>query len=389
MKKSNRMKHLSKVLALSTLAMTLSACNGFFDVDNTPTPTPLTKFHAEIKPKLVWSSHPNFGVDSDYIKLVPALSSQHIFTAARNGTVSATDKVNGRTTWSVLTGEKLSAGLATDEGLVFVGSRQGKIIALSELNGKKVWETQLSSEILAPPVAKNNYVLVKTIDGQLSAIDEQDGHVLWHYQQTEPALILRGGSAPAIYQNTALAGFANGNLAKLSLKEGSLLWQATIATPEGSFAIQRMVDIDSNPVIFHNKVYAATYQGRVAALDFETSKQLWASDISSFTGLSVDNDRAYVSDATSHVWAFDSENGTVDWRQSQLEARNITGPAMMGDYIVVGDTQGYLHWLSKQDGHFVGRTRAAHFGILATPVVENNILYVVSRDGYLSAYKIG
>jgi outer membrane protein assembly factor BamB len=185
-----------------------------------------------------------------------------------------------------------------------------------------------------------------------------------------------------------IVGFENGNLAKLTRQEGSMIWQTTVAIPEGAFAIQRMVDIDADPVVYNHNVYVATYQGRATSLDLTTGKAQWTHDMSSFTGLTVDSQRLYVSDAKSYLWAFDRESGTVDWRQVQLEARNISGPAMIGNYIVVGDGQGYLHWLSKQDGHFVARSRVNNSAIRVVPIVDNDVVYVLTREGYLSAYKL-
>lgn len=381
-------KNSIKILTWSVLTTLLCACNGFFDKDNTPTPTPLTKYPPEAQVHRLWSSYVNFGQVGDYLKLVPAVTDDSVFTASKDGTVTATNKTNGKTRWSTMLKAQLSAGPTADDGLIFIGTRNGKVLALSQAAGKTIWKTDVSSEVLAPPSASRGIVLVKTIDGELTALAETDGHTLWHYHQTEPALILRGGSSPQFVGNDVIVGFENGNLAKLTLQEGSLIWQTTVAIPEGAFAIQRMVDIDADPIVFNRNIYVATYQGRAASLNLETGKATWTHDMSSFTGLTVDNQRLYVSDAKSYLWAFDRESGTVVWRQIQLEARNISGPAMMDNYIVVGDGQGYLHWLSKEDGHFIVRARVSNSAIRATPVVDNGVVYVLTREGYLSAYKL-
>jgi outer membrane protein assembly factor BamB len=378
-----------KLITISVLGTLLSACNGFFDKDNTPTPTPLASFKTEAKTQLKWISSVDAGIGSDYLKVTPAVGEHAIFTTDKNGTITSTDKTTGSTLWKVSVKASLSAGPALNNDLIFIGGREGRVIALRQIDGKQVWNVPVSSEVLAPPTATNGTVLVKTIDGQLTALATNDGHAVWHFQQTEPALILRGGSAPQITHDDLIAGFANGNLAKLTLHDGSLLWQETIAIPEGSFAIQRMVDIDADPVVYNNRVYVATYQGRISALELSSGKTLWTHDISSFTGLAVDGQRVYVSDATSHLWAFDADTGTVDWRQTQLEARNITGPATINNYIVVADEEGYLHWLSKQDGHFVARNRVNRAGILATPVVNTETVYALTKDGHLAAYTLG
>jgi outer membrane protein assembly factor BamB len=149
-----------------------------------------------------------------------------------------------------------------------------------------------------------------------------------------------------------------------------------------------MIDIDADPIIFDNRVFAATYQGHIVSLDLLTGREIWVHDISSYTGMTADAEKIYISDAKSALWAFDRDNGTVRWRQVQLAARNITGPAILGKYLVVGDGEGYLHLLSREDGHFVARIRVNSSPILATPVVNNGILYVLTTDGHLAAYSL-
>jgi outer membrane protein assembly factor BamB len=384
-----KMKTINKILLLGLLSAGLSACNGFFDKDNTPAPASLVTFSPEVKPLNIWYMNAGAGSGKDYLKLVPAASTNAIFVADKNGRVIAVDKVHGKKLWDVSTNYSVTGGPGAGDGIVVMGSRFGDVVALSQADGRKLWTGKISSEILASPTIANHVVLVKSIDGKVNAYSSADGHVLWTYQQAEPNLILRGSSAPQITNNVAVVGFANGNLAKLSLQNGDVDWQQTIATPEGIFAIQRLVDIDANPYIYGNRVYAATYQGRIMALALSSGENVWTHDISSYTGIAADNSQIYITDAKSHVWAFDPNNGNVNWRQPQLEARNITGPAVMGNYLVVGDAEGYLHWMSKQDGHFVARVKMSSSGIIATPVVDNGVLYVLTKDGHLGTYQLG
>lgn len=376
-----------KIIIVSILSSFLCACSGFFDKDNTPAPSPLVNFKSEANPRLIWYQSTGSGVGDDYLKLVPALTDKMILTADKNGTVVATDKMTGKLIWQTRTNLSVASGPGVGDGLVLVGGRDGQVIALHQMDGSTAWKSQASTEILAPAAIDNGVALVKSIDGRLTAFTDT-GASLWSYQQNEPAMMLRSSSTPLIHGNAVVAGFANSNLAKLTLHDGSLIWQQTIVMPEGSFAIQRMVDIDADPVIAGNHIYVATYQGKIAALDLNSGRNSWSHDISSYTGITADNKRVYVSDARGHVWAFDSESGTVDWHQSQLEARNVTGPAVVGDYVVVGDAEGYLHWLSKEDGHFVARVKVNSSGILASPVVDNGMTYVLTKNGYLAAYSI-
>lgn len=377
-----------RTLLLAATALSLNACSSFFDKDNTPTPAPLVNFPAQARVQTLWYTSTAAGSNNDYLKLTPAINGTTIFTTSKNGNVAANDMQTGKSLWKTNTGAEISGGTAAYGNLVFVGSREGNLYALDQTNGKILWKATSSSEILAPAAASNNTVLVKTIDGRVTAFSTIDGHELWKYQQTEPNLILRGSSAPQISRDSAIVGFENGDLVKLSIRNGGVQWEKTIADPQGIFAIQRMIDIDADPIITGNRVYAATYQGRIAALDLSSGNELWNHDISSYSGIASDSNKVYVSDAESNVWAFNTSGGRVSWEQTKLAARTITGPAVIGNYIVVGDAEGYLHWMDKQDGHFVARTWVNKSGIAATPIVNNNLLYVYSKDGHLAAYSI-
>jgi outer membrane protein assembly factor BamB len=281
----------------------------------------------------------------------------------------------------------MTSGPAVGDGIVVIGSRQGDVIALSQQDGKIVWKNTVSSEILASPVVSGQNVIVKSVDGNVRAFSAADGASLWTYQQTEPSLILRGSSAPHIADGHVIAGFASGNLVKLMMNRGQLVWSQSIATPEGAFAINRMIDIDAEPITLDHRIYAATYQGKIASLDWNSGRILWSHDISSYTGMTADSGSVFVSDAKGAVWAFNTDSGLVNWRQPDLEARTVTGPAAMGNYVVVGDAQGYLHWLSKRDGHFAAREYVGS-SLYAAPVVKNNILYAITNKGYLVAYTL-
>jgi len=377
-----------KNLLLCVMFFILSACSGFFDKDNTPNPSPLVNFSPEAKIATRYYTKTNSGVGKDYLKLSAAVTDDTIFTADKDGKVTASFKATGKTKWQVNLRTGISAGVAADENIVVVGTHDGEVIALNSDTGAQIFKVKASSEILAKPAIQHDVVLVKAIDGKISAFDKNDGHLLWAYEQTEPSLILRGASMPATQDHMTVAGFANGNLAKLTIEGGSLQWQTMIAQPQGSFAIERMIDIDADPVISASRVFAATYQGHIVSLDYLTGREIWAHDISSYTGMTVDDEKVYISDAKSAIWAFNRDTGAVSFRQVDLGARNITAPVIIGNYIVVGDGEGFLHWLSREDGHFVARIRMNRSRILATPVVDNGILYVVSTDGHLAAYSL-
>lgn len=377
-----------KRLVLCLTAVSLTACTGLFDKDNTPTPTPLVPFTSEVKTHLLWSSKTSSGGGKEYLKLNPALYGNSIYTAGAGGVVTSTNKQNGQTNWSVSTGLAITSGPGVGAGLVVVGTRDGAVLALDQFTGAIRWKTSIDGEALASPAVGNQAVFVKAIDGSIHALALNDGHQLWVYEHTEPNLILRGSSSPLLRDGSLFVGFANGNLAKMSTHNGQVFWMQPIAIPQGAFSIQRMIDIDADPVIDGHRVYAATYQGNIASLSWGSGETLWSHDISSYTGMAADPSHVFITDAKGDVWSFGANSGSVNWRQTQLTARNVSPPALLGNYVVVGDEEGYLHWLSKQDGHFVARDFVGNT-IIAKPIVDNGVVYVLTNNGSLAAYTLG
>ena len=266
------MLKIFNIIILSACGLLLSACSGFFDKDNTPKPSPLTHYKAEIKIQPIWKTRTNRGVGNDYLKLAIAVNNHAVFTADKNGTLTATNKLTGKKLWSISTRLYNTAGPVVGENSVVICSREGDIAAFNQTNGFLLWQSKISSEVLAKPAIANGIVIVKAIDGKTVALSENTGQPRWQYHQMEPVLILRGASAPLIRNDYVIVGFANGSLIKLTLANGGLLWRTPITIPEGSFAIQRMIDIDADPVIYENTVYVATYQGRLASLDLLNGK---------------------------------------------------------------------------------------------------------------------
>lgn len=375
-----------RIYLLIICTLFLSGCGVLFDTDNSPTPKPLTSFKAEATPQTIWTANTGNGAGSENLTMAPTLDNNAIYSASTNGKITSVNKLNGQVNWSSDTKLSLTSGPGAGDGIVVAGSRSGDIVALNASDGSTRWKKNISSQVLANPVVSNNKVLIKSIDGFVRAYS-LDGQKLWSLQQTEPNLILRGSSSPAASYSDAIIGFANGRLIKVHMLDGKMMWSQSIAYPQGAFSIERMIDIDADPVINAHHVFAATYQGKIASLAWTSGRTLWSHDLSSYTGMAADNNNVYVSDAKSFLWSFKADSGVVNWRLGALEARHISGPATMGNYLVVGDSEGYLHWVDKKDGHFAARIKAGG-AIVASPIAQNGVLYALTNNGYLSAYKI-
>ncbi|MET0012019.1 MAG: outer membrane protein assembly factor BamB [Sedimenticola sp.] len=385
---------MMRYLAAVTAALLLSGCgsldsanpmNWFGDDDNVEKPAELVELENPVAMRTLWSTSVGAGTDELRVKLVPFVVDNRVYAADSNGTIEALDASNGKKLWSIESELEISGGPGAGDGLVLVGTSNAELVAFDSANGAERWRTRVSSEVLSVPKVSQGIVVVHTIDGKLFGFDAASGKQAWIYDRTVPVLTLHGSSSPVISGNAVICGFASGKLAAIELETGSPIWEVSVTAPSGRSELERMVDIDGDPLVVDGVIYVATYQGEMAAVSQDTGVVLWRRKLSSYNGLGVDWRQLYVSDDNDFVWAVDPRNGSLIWKNEKLKARRLSTPAVMGEYVVVGDYDGYLHLLATEDGRLLGRTRVGEDPITTAPVVVDGVIYVYGDGGDLAA----
>jgi outer membrane protein assembly factor BamB len=268
---------------------------------------------------------------------------------------------------------------------VLVGALDGEVIAISAEDGRALWRSGVSSEVLAPPAGDGDTVVVRTGDGRLYGLAVADGQRHWTFDRAVPTLSLRGVSQPVVAEGRVYAGLDTGKLVALELDSGRVLWEEAVSTPGGRSELERLVDLDADPVLADGVLYAVSYGGQVVALDAATGKLKWRQDLASYSGLAVTDNRVFASDREGRLWALDRDNGAVLWQQDGLKHRRLTRPVAHGGLVAVGDFEGYVHWLSPEDGSLRGRLKTGRSALVAPPLVSGDRLYVLGREGDITA----
>ncbi|WP_349431704.1 outer membrane protein assembly factor BamB [Methylomarinum sp. Ch1-1] len=357
--------------------------------DNTEPPAPLTEYEAEIEIERLWRESTGDGTDDQYLKLAVSVSYGKVLSADRGGLIIARDSQTGEVVWETETDFAFSAGPGSGIETVIMGTSNAEVVAFDIDSGEQKWVTEVSSEVLAVPVIAQGKVLVRTIDGKIIALSEKDGSQQWVFERNVPALSIRGTGSPIIVEDNVIAGYANGKIMALRLDDGKNIWETSIAIPSGRSEVERLVDLDVDPVATEGVIFIASYQGGTSAVLEIDGDVLWHNeDVSSYSGISYDWRYLYVSDSSSDVWQLDQRNGAALWKQDALRFRRLTTPVAYDNFVVVGDFAGYVHWLAGSDGRQLGRTQVTEAAIEARPVVVDNTVYIYAKDGTLAAYKV-
>jgi outer membrane protein assembly factor BamB len=373
-----RQQKILFALTCAAVSAALSGCGLFGGV----TIPALPDFTSTSTVKTLWQSSVS---SSDDQVFVPALAAGVIYAAAKSGEISAFDADTGKQRWRIDAGQKLSGGVGAGDDIVLVGTAKGTVLAFDS-KGKSVWKAELAGEIVSPAAVEGAVVVARTSDGRLYGLDAADGKRKWVYQRPAPPLTLRTPVGQAVSRGGLFAGFPGGKLVALDMATGGIGWEATVAQARGATELDRVADVSSTPLVDGDRVCAVAYQGKLACFDLQNGNVLWSQDVSSSTGLVADAKNIYVSDDRGTVLAFDKKSGASVWKNTKLNGRRLSAPAVAGMKILVGDVEGYVHALSVTDGALMARVATDGSAISATPFATADAVIVQTRRGGVYAY---
>ncbi|WP_028838264.1 outer membrane protein assembly factor BamB [Thermomonas fusca] len=384
-----------RVMVAATLATAmLSGCSsvknlfGGRNKDKTGEPAKLVDFTASAKVNKLWSVSAGKGEDRLGIGQQPAVLDGNVYAAAVDGGVSAYALSSGAQLWHHESkGARLSGGPGAGDGLVVVGGLEGEVVALNAADGQEKWTAKVGNEVLSAPAIAGGMVFVHSNDGRVTAFDAGTGARRWFHSVESPALTVRGTAGITLGPGILFVGGDNGTLTALNMNDGNVLWSTPVAEADGRTELERMADVDAAPVLEGTTLFASSYKGRTVAIDGPSGQVMWTSDHGGARGAAVSNSAVVVTDKGGMVVGLDKNSGGALWQQSGLANRNVSAPAVQGDYAVVGDLDGVLHWLRLNDGAFAARSKMGD-AIVGRPVVADGILVVQSRDGKLAAFAL-
>jgi outer membrane protein assembly factor BamB len=382
----------------------LAGCHSF-KKENIQPPTPLVKdFKPTVQVTRVWKERVGHGAGVSGVRMQPTVADGVLYAASTDGVIAAYDAASGKNLWKIKSrthgwfgwGDKkrkdafYAGGPAVSGDLLAIGTLDGHVYGLSTKDGSQRWVATLPSEVIDSPAIAGDLVVVRTQDGRVYGLDGKTGDRRWvNDQGNVPLLSLRGNGPLLVTNGVVFFGSDDGKLIALRQDNGEKLWEQKLATGEGRTDIDRMNDADGSVVLDGNTLYASAYHGSLTAVEGPSGRPLWTRPFSTYTSMALSGNSLFGVNTDSQVWAFDKSSGADMWKNDQLKYRWLSSPAVQGDYVVVGDSEGYVHWLQTGDGALAARERLSKKAIRAQPVVAGNLVYIEDVAGHIAAYSLG
>lgn len=385
-----RARRFPAVFLASVLAVgLLSACSSLDFLNpfarKGPKMAELTPIQATASLKPAWS----YAIGkAGSARFYPAVVGEAVYVAAADGSIARLE--DGKPVWRIQAGKPLSGGVGSDGRKVAVGTSTGEVLVFSARDGAPLWQARVSSEVLAPPLVTGELVVVRSGDNRIAAFDSEDGKRKWFYQRPSPTLSLRSSAPMLLADNFILAGFPAGKLVALAIQNGAPVWEGTVALPKGATELDRIADVVAPPVASGPLGCAVAYQGKLTCFDFSHGgNTLWSRDISSSVGLALDNRAVYVTDDNGAIQALAIDSGASLWKQDKLFLRRVSAPLTIGyRHLAVGDTEGIVHLLNREDGAFAARFATDGSPIDVPPQRLGDRILVQTRQGNVFALDV-
>ncbi|SEA37971.1 outer membrane protein assembly factor BamB [Paraburkholderia sartisoli] len=378
----NLLKRYAVPVACAMTVLTMAACSS--TKDERRVPTPLTEFKPVLDVQQTWKS--SVGKAGRYL-FAPVAVGNAVYAAGANGSVAKIDAQTGKDIWRTKVDDDLSAGVGSDGNLTAVGALKGGVFVLGP-DGKLLWKGIAPGEIISPPLVGNGLVIVRTVDGQITAFNAQTGEQKWNYRNRAVPLNLRVSSGMTFAGDQAvLAGFPGGGFAAINLQTGDAFWQTPVSYPKGVTEVERINDVTGAPALVGAQTCAVTFQGQIGCFDANSGRAVWEHKFSSTSGVAEDDTVVVAGDDWAVMHAFDAVTGRPLWTNDKLKSRDVGVPFLLGHAAVVGDFQGYVHFLSRDDGSFVARMKTDGSAITAAPVLAGDTLVVQTHDGDLYGFR--
>ena len=369
-------------------------------------PAELVNFEPEVTLKRLWRTSIGEGLGKKYLKLSPVVVADQILACDGYGMVVSVDRFTVKRNWRTQFDQLdrgffsflnfidrddpsfVSGGLGSGAGMVLLGTTRGEVVALSLADGSLAWRSQLDTEILSTPAYSDGKIFVQSVNDRIAALDEKTGELIWAYDNQTPILTLRGTSSPTVQNGLVVAGISNGKVIALRADSGEPVWEHRVMLPEGRSELDRIVDVDADPLSLGASIYASSYQGRLKRLSIRDGRPRWEYKSSSFQDLAEGYGQIYLVDQDDSVHAVDQNTGESIWIQESFARRQLSSPSAFSNYVAIGDFDGYLHVIAQRDGRLMGRRKIDRSGIRSNMVVSEGVLYILTNSGSLQAIQV-
>ena len=294
----------------------------------------------------------------------PGFDALRAYVPLRDGTLSAVRLRDGSIAWNI---EQAAAfPPAAGDGTVIVAAG-ATLVALRGATGERLWSLDLASDISAPPLRAAGWLIAPLEGDQLLALESANGREVWRRPLGGPVRV-----QPAFGGNRLFVPIDDGRLAALDVTTGRLLWEQPL-----SGSPREVLPLDAVFVgTTGNYLYRISPANGRIEWRWRTGGDIIGAPI-------VDEERVYFASLDNMVWALDRNSGVQRWREV-LPRRPRAVPGLVGELLLVSSVSEQLPSFKRETGE-PGNAIAAPGELGAPPYLAPSLAAAGLRMVFLVA----
>ena len=334
----------------------------------------------------------------------PVADDNAVYTVMPGGVVTAVSTTTGQIIWQVdiddstdSTQTSTSGGIGIEGNVVFVHGGKNDILALNSTNGQTLWSESFPQYLLGGPTIAQGVVIVTDVDGRIYAMAASDGAQVWNRIGAGSQTSMVGVAFPAVIENEIIFAGGDGELISLSLDQGRFNWGENLSPISLLTALDGISDITAHPVHDGGLVFAVTQSGLLAVYNSRTGRLVWEKQLRGSTMPWLAGKTVFITTLNGHVFALRRSDGTVRWRAElpgafdvtepvSEDAVRYTNPIVASGIVMIAGENGALHVFDANTGALAFRLNVRG-DVTTAPIVAGKTLYLLNRDGRLSAWR--
>jgi outer membrane protein assembly factor BamB len=256
------------------------------------------------------------------------------------------------------------------------------------------WRAPTDGDVVSSPAIANGVVYVGSGDGALYALDLATGARRWRYDAGSPV-----SSSPAVGGALVYAEARDGSIFAVDAASGARRWRVTtgkeLPLPWGHESGDHFL---SSPAFVDGMIVVGAGDGGIYALDAATGRRKWRAQTEGRVRASpaVANGRVYAGSYDGRVYCYDLTSGALRWRYETqgvtlksgsygFDRRSIqSSPAVDNGVVYVGARDGFLYAIGADDGKLRWRVDHKISWIITSPAVSEHVVFAGSSDAHFA-----
>lgn len=321
----------------------------------------------------------------DMISSTAAIVGDDVFVGCLSGELLCLERATGKPRWKYLSAEKtkpntflpgFKSSPTVTADLVYLGDEDGVFHAVDRASGTRKWIFKTDGEIISSATVFGDKLLFGSYDNRLYCLDKNEGTLVWQFA-TDGYV----NCTPAIADGHTFITGCDEHLRVIDIETG----EQKINMPLNTYLI-------ASPAVRDGLLYVGTYASEVLAIDWNAQSIAWRykhpeREFPYHSSAAVTEQYVVVGGRDKLVHCIDRKTGAAVW-EFPTRGRVDSSPAIVGDRVFIGSSDGNLYELGLRDGKLRDKFVIGK-AVTASPAIGEGCLVIGAESSEGTIYCFG